>query len=125
MQILLAGFCLMTRDVHAAAISSMSEIQADAMAGLCGKSEMHHAQPPTGHHGSGCFHCDRQTPLIQSASATALADMPVFSPLLALVALVSEPVQRTMAASVSMPDMATAPPRSSTLLFTTTQRIRV
>ncbi|MDX8408232.1 MAG: hypothetical protein R8L58_07595 [Mariprofundaceae bacterium] len=116
MQVVVAGFCLLTADAHAASHQMTAQQSAD-MAEHCAKSATHDA----GHHSDSCFHCDDSDVFVKAASI----DVPSFNPVLSVVASMPEApawITATVAVSRLMP---TGPPRSASLLFSTTQRIRV
>lgn len=116
-QIMVGGFCLLTTDAHAMPQS----VQTQSVQAHCAKSSHASDQHSQGDSGN-CYHCDQPDQLSNS----------VFSPL-ALVALVLSGVMNlsvvpqpgsgaTGLFSIRTP---TGPPRSSSLLYTTTQRILV
>ncbi len=120
-QIMVAGFCLLTADAHAISMHQMMPEQAEQlaedMAEHCSKSLAGSDQ----HHADSCFHCDDPDMFVKAAPV----DLPGFDPVLSFVATlpdISVSIVSTLAPSGLMP---TGPPRSSSLLFSTTQRIRV
>jgi hypothetical protein len=119
-QVLAAGFCLVTPEVHAAKAHAMDMQMpmSDDMASHCEsnvKAESDHA----GH--SACAHCDLPDELV--TSKVSGFDMDFELPAQALVAAAIEfSASLSTDFSVRTP---TGPPRSSSLLYTTTQRILV
>ena len=120
-QVVVAGFCLLTREAHAAPMPDMSMVQTEQhVGGSCAQASQTDPSAPA--HSSGdCFHCNKQTPFVK----TAAPDVPAFAPLLAFVAIAPEWTEQAAIVPSVAPDSATGPPRSSSLLFTTTRRIRV
>jgi len=122
-QLVLAGFCLLTNDAHAQPMMQTASSHAAVMVRHCSKPayDTSAKHQHSGHqHSDGCFHCDDQNIFVSAVPI----DLPVFSPMLSVVTL---PEARSwMTASAVYGDlMPTGPPRSSTLLYTITQRIRV
>ncbi len=127
-QIVVTGFCLLTSQAHAMPMAQMSgtgmhmsdTVMGD-MAGSCGKSVHMDGQHDGTSHSGGCFHCDEPAQFVKAATADVA---PVSLVLVALSVLPEMPVLTAWdeAAAFYTP---TGPPRSSSLLFTTTQRIRV
>jgi len=125
-QIVVTGFCLLTAQAHAMPMNQMStthmtESTMADMGGVCSKSADMSAHESGSSHTGGCFHCDEPDQFVKAASADVA---PVSLVLVALSVLPQMPV---LAASdeVSVFHSPTGPPRSSSLLYTTTQRIRV
>jgi len=116
-QLVLTGFCLLTADAHAMPIPQMSKQQTDDMGGMCSKSVSHDEE----HHSDGCFHCDEPDQFVKAGSADIT---PVNLVLVALSVLPGMPALTTWDEATVF-HTPTGPPRSSSLLFTTTQRIRV
>ncbi len=120
-QVLAAGFCLLTPDTHAAnaqAAGMQMAMSGDMMAHCdkAAKTETEHA----GHDGA-CAHCDQPDELLQSKASTFNSDFDL--PVLQVVSVASElPVPVSLDMTVRTP---TGPPRSSSLIYTTTQRIRI
>jgi len=128
-QIVVTGFCLLTSQAHAMPMDQMGASHmsgmmsgADDMSGHCSKSMMHmNGQGHDASHSGGCFHCDEPDQFVKAASA----DLAPVSLVLACLAMLPEISDVTTATLLSEVQAPTGPPRSSTLLFTTTQRIRV
>lgn len=132
-QIVITGFCLLTSQAHAMSVSSMPMAQmgathmsdtmmaADELSGHCSKSMQGHAQHSGTSHSGGCFHCDEPAQFVKAGSAD------LASPSLTLTCLTILPELQQESVSNTQLDVqiSTGPPRSSSLLFTTTQRIRV
>ncbi|MDX8390976.1 MAG: hypothetical protein R8K53_00150 [Mariprofundaceae bacterium] len=122
-QLVLTGFCLLSNDAHAMPMAQIKVMQAgdmiDDVAAHCGKAVNHDEQ----HHSDACFHCDEQTLFMKSASS----DAPAFSPLLIFVVLSILPEIQAVntVGEAALFRTPTGPPRSSSLLYTTSQRIRV
>jgi len=116
-QIVLTGFCLLSNDAHAMPMAQTNTSQVKEMADHCSKAASHEQ----GHHSNGCFHCDDQNLFVKAVPI----DLPSFSS--ALVLVISIPALPQWTASEALPVglMPTGPPRSTTLLYTITQRIRV
>ena len=127
-QIVVTGFCLLTSQAHAMPMSQMSgsgmhmsdTVMGD-MDGACGKSAHMDGQYNGTSHSGGCFHCDEPDQFVKAGTA----DLTQVS--LVLVALSLLPEMPALAAWDETTSFyaPTGPPRSSSLLFTTTQRIRV
>jgi len=125
-QIVVTGFCLLTSQAHAMPMAQMgathmSDTQMDGTSGHCSKSMQGKAQHSDTSHSDGCFHCDEPAQFVKAGTA----DLTQVS--LVLVALSVLPEMATLAGWDETTPFykPTGPPRSSSLLFTTTQRIRV
>jgi len=130
MQLVLTGFCLLTEDAHAmpmAAMNQMSAQHAGDFASHCSKTAPHddehqaHSSDADSHHSDGCFHCDDSDMFVKVATV----DIPVFSPVLALMVIMPEAAVWSATRAVTTNQISTGPPRSSSLLYTTTQRILI
>lgn len=125
-QIVVTGFCLLTSQAHAMPMSQMLGTQASAsmmpaMGGSCVKSsDMKGHHNDTSHTG-GCFHCDEPDQFLKVSTADIAPAGLVFVALAVMPELASISVQPSVAATLQ----PTGPPRSSSLLFSTTQRIRI
>jgi len=114
-QIVLTGFCLLSNDAHAMPMAQANTVK--EIAEHCSKAATHEQ----GHHADGCFHCDDQNLFVKAAPI----DLPAFSSALVLLIAMPELPRWTASEAIPVGLMPTGPPRSSTLLYTTTQRIRV
>jgi len=114
-QLLIASFCMVT---PAAAMEEISS-------GHCHKQvsqEMHHNMSGSQHDlDHVCAHCDSPQNL---NTLTHAFDLTPAHMLLAYISAYAE-IQSSIAAESFSTDKAQAPPDSSTLLLTTTQRIRI
>jgi len=123
MQVLVGGFCLLTAEAHAMP-QSMS-MQGMAMDGNCAKA-MHANQP--GHdqqssdHSDACYHCDQPAELSNAGLASVVALTLALSDVISLPAAQLLNNEATGLFSARTP---TGPPRSSSLLYATTQRILI
>jgi len=130
-QIVVTGFCLLTTQAHAMPMNQMQMAEMDSMQvsadmageinGHCSKSSHMDGQHNNTAHSGGCFHCDEPDQFVKVAAADVA---PVN---LVLVALSVLPQMPALAAwdEITAFYTPTGPPRSSSLLYTTTQRIRV
>jgi len=125
-QIVVTGFCLLTSESHAASMNpmpmtQMADTQMGGISGHCSESMQGKAQHSDTSHSDGCFHCDEPAQFVKAGTA----DLTQVN--LVLVALSVLPEMTTLAGwdEVTPFYKPTGPPRSSSLLFTTTQRIRV
>jgi len=117
MQMVLTGFCLLTADAHAMPAAQMSGMQADSMAAMCPKSDSHDKQ----HHSDNCFHCDDGDQFVKVGSVDIA---PLSLVLVALSTLPEHHLEQSSTDSIVY-YTPTGPPGSASLLYTTTQRIRV
>ncbi|MDQ6972439.1 MAG: hypothetical protein Q9M30_07310 [Mariprofundaceae bacterium] len=120
-QLVLTGFCLLTADAHAMPMPQMNAQQAADMDGMCAKSSAHSAKHDVHEHSGGCFHCDDADQFVKAGTADVA---PASLVLLALSVLPDMPVLMAWDES-SFDHTTTGPPGSASLLYTTTQRIRV
>lgn len=117
-QVLAVGFCLLTPQIHAASAVDKSIPMSGEIAFHCESNVK--AKPGHAEH-TACAHCDLPDELV--TSKVSGFNMDVELPALALVATAIElSAPLSIDLSVRIP---TGPPRSSSLLYTTTQRIRV
>jgi len=124
MQIMVGSFCLMSADVHAIPQAMAAvDMQANCAGMAAASAKQDQPSEHSDHHSGSCYHCDQPDELSNASS--------VFSaPLVALLLpnVVTQPVAvllhgvETGQLSTRTP---TGPPRSSSLLYTITQRIRV
>jgi len=125
-QVLAAGFCLLTPQSHAANAQPATMQMQSSSSGMAGmashcKNDSDSDHKPTSNQHSSCAHCDQPDELIQSKVSPFNIDFDL--PLQPVAVLAIElPVQVTVDLAVRTP---TGPPRSSSLIYTTTQRIRV
>jgi hypothetical protein len=120
-QIIVTGFCLLTSQAHAAEMSPMAMAQMGDMSGHCSKSMQGMGQHSGTSHSDGCFHCDEPAQFVKAGTADLA---PVNLVLVALSLLPEMPALASWDEATAF-YAPTGPPRSSSLLFTTTQRIRV
>jgi len=117
MQILVGGFCLLTSEAHAMSHS----VQTHEMSAHCTKSvdgDHQHSQD----HAGNCYHCDQPDELSNSAFSSTVSMDLTFSDVSILPAALLSMADASGLLSTRTP---TGPPRSSTLLYTTTQRILI
>jgi len=118
-QIVVGGFCLLTAEAHTMSAS----VQSSGMDAHCAKSV--HTISNNEHnsdHSGNCYHCDQAEQLSNSVVSSAV------SMTLVLVDMISLPVTSLFgsdAAGLFTIRTPTGPPRSSSLLYSITQRIRV
>jgi len=125
-QIVVTGFCLLTSQAHAMPMeqmpdSSMADTLIEDMAEHCAKSIQGGGQYSNSSQSDGCFHCDEPDQFVSAASVDIAPVSPVF---VALSVLPEMPALTTWDEATAF-HTPTGPPRSSSLLFTITQRIRV
>jgi len=137
-QMVLTGICMLSPNAHAAmpitnmtsttmsnttstTTSNMMAQQGDTMAGHCSQTLSHAPHQANDAHSKACFHCDDSDMFVKAA----VADVPVFSPVLVFVSVMPEVSVWHAEQAVSMAVMPTGPPRSDSLLFSTTRRIRI
>lgn len=124
-QVLAAGFCLLTPQSHAAN-AQPATMQMPVSSGVTSHCTKDDASKPAdsktepGHH-SACAHCDQPDELIQSKVSPFNIDFDLHVQPVAFIAI-DLPAQVTVDLAVRTP---TGPPRSSSLIYTTTQRIRI
>ncbi len=115
MQVMVAGFCLLTSEAHAMPQS----VQQSDMDGGCAKgADGHHLSE----HSDSCYHCDQPDVV---AASTSVSVSVVAMALPGLIRLAESPVVVQTTTGLFSPRPPTGPPRSASLLFSTTQRIRV
>jgi len=127
MQIVVGGFCLLTAEAHAMSQS----VQAMNMDGNCAKS-MHTNQSShdqssqdqqTPEHSEACYHCDQPAELSNASHASVVSAALVL--LSDIVSLPTAPLFSSDATGLFSTRTPTGPPRSSSLLYTTSQRILI
>jgi len=122
-QIVASGLCLLTAEAHA--MPQVVSMPNQDMDGNCAKplsTVQSSRDQHSSDHSEACFHCDQPDQLSSTANA------PVAPALLVLASFVSLPVAPLLvqiATGQLTARTPTGPPRSSSLLYTTTQRIRV
>jgi len=117
MQVLVGGFCLLTTQAHAMPQS----LQTHEMSAHCAKSVDADQQHSSDHAGT-CYHCDQPDELSNSAFSSISAMALGFSEINILPAALFSMADASGLFTARTP---TGPPRSSTLLYTTTQRILI
>lgn len=125
-QIVVTGFCLLSSHAHAMPMhqmssSSLSHTMMTGMDGACGKSAHMDGEHNGTSHSGGCFHCDEPDQFVKAAPV----DVTPVSVILACVALMQSDMNPGVSEMPVGVSLSTGPPRSSSLLFTTTRRIRV
>ncbi|WP_100264491.1 hypothetical protein [Mariprofundus ferrinatatus] len=122
LQLFAGAFCMMAPELHAAPMSQMashSMVSHDMAAAEHCAPPVHQTQNSGDQ--SACSHCNQPDELLQSAQLQFATDLPLFL-------YVGPPLQP---AAMQQPVMGfasqvpTGPPKSSTLLYHTTQRIRI
>jgi len=130
-QIVLTGFCLMSNQAHAMPMAGTSgQVTADSLiadtlsaelSGHCNKPVHMDGQHKASSHSGGCFHCSEPDQFVKAGGV----DLPPVSPVLALLVVLPQVQEWTLTDTPTDVAASTGPPRSSSLLFSTTQRIRV
>ncbi|HKI61296.1 MAG TPA: hypothetical protein VKA31_03295 [Mariprofundaceae bacterium] len=113
MQVIVTGFCMIPTQAHAVPQS----VQSTDMGTHCAKAHAGDHQ-----HSSSCYHCDQPDEL-SSSNLASFATVALLLP-----GVISAPVfpqWQDVSSGLLSTRTPTGPPRSSSLLFTTTQRIRV
>jgi hypothetical protein len=122
MQVLVGGFCLLTAEAHT--MPQLMSMQTLAMDGNCAKA-MHAEQSShdqTSDHSDACYHCDQPAALSNASYASVVAVSLVLSDVISLPAA---PLFSSEATGLFTARTPTGPPRSSSLLYTTSQRILI
>jgi len=118
-QIIVGGFCLLPAEAHAMSQS----VSTMAVHGHCAKSMQNTANhDQDSDHSGNCYHCDQPDELSSSAFTSA---MPMLLVLSDFISLPVAPQINGAATGLLSTRTPTGPPRSSSLLYTITQRIRV
>ncbi|WP_161984372.1 hypothetical protein [Mariprofundus erugo] len=117
MQMVVTGFCVLAPQAHAMPMVAHAMMQAD-MAGACADVASMHSHPVK--HGHACAHCDQTDTL-----TPVQLDQDHTTPLLAMVAEYGRPALFSLSGVTGLSSLSRGPPRSASLLFTTTQRIRI
>ncbi len=118
-QIVVGGFCLLTAEAHAMPQS----VQTTDVDGHCAKSthvSLNHEHGSD--HSGNCYHCDQPDELSTSVF-TSMA--PIALVLSDFISLPVTPQPASAATGMFSTRTPTGPPRSSSLLYTITQRIRI
>jgi len=119
MQLFAAGFCLMTPQVHAMPMAMGISHSADMVAEHCSEPMNEKMDAKMDH--SACTHCDQPDELFQSVKTPIDSKIAVFA--LINVELQEISVDNSSLNLTSL--IPTGPPRSSSLIYTTTKRIRI
>ncbi|HKI61164.1 MAG TPA: hypothetical protein VKA31_02615 [Mariprofundaceae bacterium] len=115
MQVIVTGFCMITTQAHAMPQS----VHSSEMGSHCAKAE-HTGEHQ--HHSGSCYHCDQPDELSNS-TLTSFAAVALLLP--GVISAPALPQWHDVSSGLLSSRTPTGPPRSSSLLFTTTQRIRV
>ncbi len=125
-QVVAGGFCLMSAQAHELNLamhamdhsaSSMPEMHAGCTANASQSDSSQHTA-----HDDGCSHCNQPTAMTGNLHTFQFADIGVLAQPITLIDVTTlHPVHTGFYAQRT----PTGPPRSSSLLFTITQRIRV
>jgi hypothetical protein len=126
-QIIVGGFCLLTSEAsampHTAAGQKM-HVHCDMKGHVSGQNLSD--QTITGHHtqdgSSSCYHCD-QPDQLSSSNYSSVASLSLL--LVDDISLTIAPLPFNSAVGFLSTRTPTGPPRSSSLLYTTTQRILI
>jgi len=117
LQIVVTGFCLLTDEAHAMPMPAMQSGHIDAP---CAKAGHIHKNAASDHSGS-CYHCDQPDEL-SNASFSSFAQVSILLPGVITMPVAAIWKPESIELSSRTP---TGPPRSSSLLYTTSQRIRI
>jgi len=118
MQILVGAFCLLTTEAHA--MPMVQHAVADQMDTHCAKAApLHQQHLPT--HSGACYHCDQPDEL-SNTSFSSLLHIAILLP-----GIISDHALQSSShvSRLYFSRTPTGPPRSSTLLYTTSPRIRI
>ncbi len=117
MQVLVGGFCLLTSEAHAMPQS----VHTHDISAHCAKSvDADHQH--SSDHADSCYHCDQPDELSNPAFSSTVSMPLVFSDVSIMPAALLSMHDASGFLSTRTP---TGPPRSSSLLYTTTQRILI
>jgi len=116
-QIVVGGFCLLTADAHA----TPQPMQTQNVHAHCVKSSHADDQHSQGDSGN-CYHCDQPDQLSNSVFS---AGTPIALAHSDVIGSPPAPLFSSKATGLFSIRTPTGPPRSSSLLYTITQRIRV
>ncbi len=117
-QMLVTGFCMLTPQAHAMP-DMMQTAQVEAH---CAKHHDMMSGHQTSEHSDECYHCDQPDGLANAAQLS-VAKVPLLLPGIIMAPLAGEPLRMDVALMALR--TPTGPPRSSTLIYHITQRIRV
>ncbi len=118
LQVLVTGFCLLSSQAHA-----MEGPMAEDMAVHCPKADLANAAGES-RHDSGhdaCFHCDDG----EKYAKLSTGEAPAFSAQFVALFPIAQIEHVPAASGIDSIRLTTGPPRSSSLLYSTTQRIRI
>jgi len=120
-QVIAAGACVMVPAVHAMPMQAMTSVMSHCDGMAMGKA-MAHAMPMQHDHAghSACPHCDQ--PDSMAVAHLSIDHAPVVMAMLPVETVLSAAALAEPALAVRVP---TGPPRSASLIFHTTQRIRI
>ena len=118
-QLFAAGFCLMIPQAHAMPMAMGISHSADMVAEHC--AEPMNEQMGTEMDHAACTHCDQPDELFQSYQSPVDSDQVVF----AYVKVEFQEVAVSNSALTLTSLIPTGPPRSSSLIYTTTKRILI
>ncbi|MDQ6982929.1 MAG: hypothetical protein Q9M08_08025 [Mariprofundus sp.] len=116
-QMMVGGFCLLTAEAHAMPQS----IQTQDVHAHCAKSS-HADDEHSQDHSGNCYHCDQPDELSNSAFPSVA---PLALVLSDIITMPAAPLFTSAATGMLSTRTPTGPPRSSSLLYSTTPRIRV
>lgn len=120
-QVLAAGFCLISPELHTAKAHA-ADMQMPMSGDMLEHCEVNtKAESGHGDHGSACAHCNQPDELVQSKASIFNIDFD-----LPVMLMTSTEIVLSAPASIDLAVRTpTGPPRSSSLIYTTTQRIRI
>ncbi|MDX8409640.1 MAG: hypothetical protein R8J84_06330 [Mariprofundales bacterium] len=118
MQVVVAGACMLTPQAHAMPMAQ----PIDAAHAPCSDPAVNQGDLDGHDHGDACFHCDE--PDVSLTATTSLLQAPaVFTTLVAVPSATLHP--QPLLRQLRFVRTPTGPPRSASLLYTTSQRIRI
>lgn len=117
MQMVVTGFCVLAPQAHAMPMVENAMMQAD-MKAPCSDAAAMHAH--TMKHGHACAHCDQTDTLTY-----VQLDQDHSTPLLATLQGYERPDLFLLSAVAGLSSLSRGPPRSASLIFNTTRRIRI
>jgi len=117
MQIMVGAFCLLTTDAHA--MPMVQHAVADQMDAHCTNAPLHQQHDPA--HSGACYHCDQPDEL-SNTSFSSLVQVAILLP-----GMIADHAMQSSShvSGLHFSRTPTGPPRSSTLLYTTSPRIRI
>lgn len=119
MQLFAAGFCLMVPQAHAMPMAMGISHSADMVAEHCAEPMNEKMSSQMDH--SACTHCDQPDELFQSYKAPIDSELTV----IAFIKVELQEINVSNSALTLTSLIPTGPPRSSSLIYTTTKRIRI